>query len=123
MQTQIHKAEDIVTMKVVGDLTAEIVNIGQHPLYISSVSLAIEPEREQEPGDDPRYWEFAPIKSSNPLEPGAVAYFRIQKFDFEKHPLNANPNRNENYVVIVNSNKAVIFRSAAPFTGYSFAEK
>ncbi len=125
MESEIKGSESVEdAMKQEGDLMAEIVNIGQHPLYIRSVSLAMEPEREFGPGEDPRYWDFYPDKSKAPaLEPGAAANYRINKFDFGKHPLDsaADPTRKENYVVIVNSNAGEIFKSPVAITGYSFA--
>jgi hypothetical protein len=56
-------------MKQEGGLAAEIVNIGQHPHYLRTVSLALEPEREFGP-EDPRAWLFSPDNSKTPaLEP------------------------------------------------------
>jgi hypothetical protein len=109
-------------MKQEGGLAAEIVNIGQHPHYLRTVSLALEPEREFGP-EDPRAWLFSPDNSKTPaLEPSAAANYRINSFDFGKHPLDSaqDPSKKENYVVIVESNAGEIFKSPVPISGYSF---
>jgi hypothetical protein len=107
-----------------GDLVTEIVNTGQHPLYLNGVSLALVPERDFGPDDDPRAWEFSPdTKPNTPLEPGAATHYRLKDFDFSKHPLDSldDPARNnEDYVVTVESNKGEIFRSRVGVTGYTF---
>lgn len=124
MESEVKGDETVEDAMKQGDLLAEIVNIGQHPLYLKSVSLAMEPEREQLPGEDPRYWDFNPDKPkpNTALEPGAAAYYRLKNFDFAKHPLDSaeDPARKENYVVIVNSNKGEIFRSLVGIKAYSF---
>jgi hypothetical protein len=124
MQSEVKGDESVEdAMKQEGKLMAEIVNIGQHPLYIRSVSLSMEPEREFGPGEDPSYWEFFPDNSKTPaLEPGAAANYRINKFDFGKHPLDSaeDPTRKEDYVVIVESNAGEISKSPVSITGYSF---
>jgi hypothetical protein len=63
------KAEDALKH---GNLFADIVNTGQHPLYIKDVGLAIEPET----------WYFHLAKgSSTPLEPGAAATYILDDWD------------------------------------------
>jgi hypothetical protein len=98
------KAEDALEH---GNLFADIVNTGQHPLYIKDVGLAIESET----------WYFHLTNgASTPLEPGAAATYTLDGWDISKHPLDLSddPAQRENYSLIVASNKTEIFRGRVP---------
>ncbi len=112
MQVRLGAGENVENALKHGDLIAEIVNIGQHRLYIKSVSLSIAPQD----------WSFQPetAKPNTALDPGAAIYYRLSDSDLAKHPLDSpdDPSQRENYVVIVNSNKAEIFRAAAAVSSF-----
>jgi hypothetical protein len=95
-----------------GDLRVEVVNIGQHPLYVRRVSLTVPCpwiDGSENRGFDP---ENMPANAS--LEPGAAAMYHTKDWDFLRHSLDSpgDPTKKEAYCVTVESNKGVVSRSS-----------
>jgi hypothetical protein len=89
------------------ELSAEIVNIRQRPLYIKRVQLIVPcPES----GDSDSI-TFEPAKGSPPgaLEPGAATIYKAGPWNLLEHPLNA-VDPPEGFCVTVESNKGLSLR-------------
>lgn len=85
------------------ELSAEIVNVGQHPLYVKEVRL-ISPCPKTEDSDS---ITFQPANDSLPgvLEPGAATIYKAGHWNFLEHPL-LDPG--ERFCVTVESNKGFL---------------
>jgi hypothetical protein len=109
-----------------GDLTAEVVNIGQHPLYVKRVSLVVPCPEDVGVGAESR--DFQPTQgteSGKPIQPGEAAVYRGGLWDFSDHPLDIGEPE-EKYCVIVESNKGVVAQSSGLHsltTSYSVPRK
>lgn len=94
------------------ELSVEVVNIGQHPLYVRSVVLTA-PCPWVEDRSEVR--NFTPDNAGDAaLQPGAAATYRIEGWDLSAHPLDSpdDPTKRETYCVTVNSNKGVVSNSS-----------
>lgn len=96
------------------DLAVEVVNIGQHPLFVKSVRLVVPcPEAA---GSEIR--EFQPAKDSKtgiPIDPGGAAIYRGGLWDLSQHPLDVLEPK-EQYCVVVESNKGFVAKSSSLFS-------
>ncbi len=93
-----------------GHLQAEVVNMGQHPLYVKSVELTAPC-----PSDHSEATIFQPDgKTDAPLQPGAATTYHITDWNFSAHPLDnpIDPAKKETYCVTVNSNKGALSQSS-----------
>jgi hypothetical protein len=94
---------DAAILKGKNELSAEIINIGQHPLYVKRVRLIVPcPET----GDSDSI-TFEPPKDPHPdgLEPGAAITYKAGPWNFEEHPLGYG---SEKFCVTVESNKGFL---------------
>ena len=103
------------------ELFAEVVNIGQRPLYVKEVRLLVPcPET----GDSDSI-TFHPAKGSHPgaLEPGAAAIFKAGPWNLLDHPLAA-VDPPERFCVIVESNKGVVTQTEEiSYVTFSISER
>jgi len=95
-----------------GDLHAEVVNIGQRPLYVRTVRLTA-----------PCPWvenrsvtrDFVPdATAGTPLQPGAAGMYRTSGWNFSEHALDSpdDSRKRETYCITVESNKGVVVQSS-----------
>ncbi|SRR6266849_974228 len=103
------------------ELFAEVVNIGQRPLYVKEVRLLVPcPET----GDSDSI-TFHPAKGSHPgaLEPGAAAIFKAGPWNLLDHPLTT-VDPPERFCVIVESNKGVVTQTEEiSYVTFSISER
>lgn len=105
-----------------GDLHAEVVNIGRHPLYVKTLRLTA-----------PCPWaenrsavrDFVPdnTKAGTPLQSGAAATYHANDWDFSAHPLDSpdDPAKKEIYCITVESNKGVVAQSLSPGISHAYS--
>ena len=94
-----------------GRIAAEVVNLGQHPLYVRSVRLFV-PCSDGE-GTTIRDFEPDASQRAQPIDPGAAVVFRGGIWDFSEHPLDAG-DATESYCIVVESNKGFVAKSSGP---------
>lgn len=103
------------------ELSAEIVNIGQRPLYVKSVRLVVPcPET-----GDSDSMTFQPANGSHPgaLEPGAAAIYKAGPWNLLEHPLAA-ADPPERFCVTVESNRGFVTQTdELSFVTFSISEQ
>ncbi len=104
--TAFRESEADETLSPVGHVAVEVVNIGQRPLYVSRVLLAL--------GSD--VWQLdepEELKQSRAaIQPGAAATYWFRNWNFGEHALDfaPSPEGNEGFAIIVESNRGEIAR-------------
>lgn len=99
------------------ELSAEVVNIGQRPLYIKNIRL-VAPCPETQDSDSV---DFQPVKGSplGALESGASVIYKSGSWDLSKHPLSS-VNPSESFCVTVESNKGVVIAQTGEISQTTF---
>jgi hypothetical protein len=94
-----------------GDLSAEVTNIGEHPLYVKRVFLMAPCPGVD--GSESRDFERTGAPQPDvPIEPGAAAVYKGGSWDFTKHPLDVGQPQ-ETYCITVESNRGVVAESSS----------
>jgi hypothetical protein len=92
-----------------GELAAEVVNFGEHPLYVKRVRLIV-PCPEATGSESYLFEPTGGSKTGGPLEPGAAVIYRAVNFDFSDHSLDQG-DPPEPFCVTVESNKGFVTQS------------
>jgi hypothetical protein len=103
------------------ELSAEVVNIGERPLYIKQVQLSIPCS---ETGDSESITFQPPTNSPpGPLEPGGARIYKAGPWNLLEHPL-ASSDPPEPFCVTVESNKGVVTQTSdISFVTFSISEQ
>jgi hypothetical protein len=94
-----------------GELAAEIVNFGEHPLFIKRVRLIV-PCPEATGSESYLFEPTGGSKPGTPLEPGAAVIYSVRNWNFLDHWLDQG-DPPEPFCVTVESNKGFITQSTA----------